>query len=347
VLIESVLAQIAELPPVAVYVIIALLAAAENVFPPIPTDLVVALGAFLSHRGVTNPALVFLIVWVANVGGAAAVYFAARRYGQRFLTSGAGRWLLSPSALATVEREYLRFGVVGIFFGRLLPGIRAVVAPFVGMVHLSAPRAIVPMALASGLWYGGITIAATTVGAEWGRIARLVGHLNRTLGVVGAIVAALVLVALVVRWRRGRRMRVVAAVERALGPGRMPRRSIDPRDAALLALELAYADPAFTAEDRAGVAAHLCERWGIAPPASARLIADTAELSAYSDRIVSRFERDRRRALVEEMWLAAFAECAAGGAAAEREERLMARAAALLGVAGEDLAGMRRRAETP
>jgi membrane protein DedA with SNARE-associated domain/uncharacterized tellurite resistance protein B-like protein len=322
-----------------VYLIIALLAALENVFPPVPTDLVAALGAFLSQRGVTNPVLVFVIVWVCNVSGAAAVYFAARRYGRRFLASGAGRRLLSPAALATVEREYMRFGVAGIFLGRLLPGIRAVVAPFAGMVHLSAPRAIVPMALASALWYGAVVTAATMVGAEWSRIELLLARFNRTLAVVAGAAAVAIVFAVLLRARRRRRARVLSAVERALGAGVPPRRSIDPRDAALLALELAYADPAMTAADRAEVVAHLCARWGLEPPAAPQLDADTGELSIYRERIVPRFERERRQALVEQMWLAAFADNPSG----EREQRLMSRAAALLGLEPGDLAAVRQR----
>ncbi len=322
------------------YLIIALLAALENVFPPVPTDLVAALGAFLSQRGVTDPILVFVIVWVCNVSGAAGVYFAARRYGRRFLAGRAGRRLLSPTALATVEREYMRFGVAGIFLGRLLPGIRAVVAPFAGMVHLSAPRAIVPMALASALWYGAVVTAATMVGAEWSRIELLLVRFNRTLAIVAVVAAIAIVVAVLLRARRRRHARVLAAVERALGAGVAPRRSVDPRDAALLALELAYADPAMTAADRAGVAAHLCARWGIERPSVPRLDADTEELGVYRERIVPRFERERRQALVEQMWLAAFADNPSG----EREERLMARAAALLGLDADDLAAIRRRA---
>ncbi|MGH7526048.1 MAG: DedA family protein, partial [Gemmatimonadales bacterium] len=70
-----------QLPPAAVYGVLALLAAVENVVPPVPSDAAVALGAFLSHRGVTTPLGVFLVTWTANLLGAAGVYFAARRYG--------------------------------------------------------------------------------------------------------------------------------------------------------------------------------------------------------------------------------------------------------------------------
>ena len=55
------LAWVSQLPPVAIYSVLALLAAVENVIPPVPSDAAVALGAFLSNRGVTTPLAVFLV----------------------------------------------------------------------------------------------------------------------------------------------------------------------------------------------------------------------------------------------------------------------------------------------
>ncbi len=169
-LIESLLGWVSQLPPGAVYTVLALLAAIENVIPPVPSDAAVALGAFLTNRGLTTPIGVFLVTWLANLAGAAAVYLISRRYGRRLFATNLGRRLLAPRSLAIIEREYLRFGVAGIFVSRFLPGIRAVVPPFAGLIHLSAVRTLVPMGVASAIWYGSITVLGSVIGAEWGRI---------------------------------------------------------------------------------------------------------------------------------------------------------------------------------
>ncbi len=116
---------------------------------------------------------VFGVTWVANLAGAAAVYFVARRYGRRLFATRTGRRLLAPRSLAIIEREYLRFGVAGIFVSRFLPGIRAVVPPFAGLVGLSPMRTFIPMAIASAIWYGGITILGTLIGSNWERINQI------------------------------------------------------------------------------------------------------------------------------------------------------------------------------
>ncbi len=327
------------------YLVLGVLAVVENVVPPVPADAAVLLGGFLSHRGVTNPFAVFLVVWLANVGGAAAVYLVARRYGRRLFASPRGRKLLAPEAVAVIEREYLRFGVAGIFFARFLPGIRAVVPPFAGIVNLSPLRAGIPVALASGVWYGGVTILGSVLGAQWEHIAAILANVNRTLGLVALVVGVGWGVRVYLRARQRRRERVWDAVTRALGddaaaadPG-----PIDPREAAMLVLELAYADETLTAEERSLVVEHLRSRWGLEPPASAPPPVPVAKAESrfrtYRDRLVGRFGRARRIALVEGMWQAAFAD----GTIDAHQDLLMHRAAQLLGLSGDELAEARRR----
>ena len=148
-----------------------------------PSDVAVALGAFLSNRGLTRPLLVFLFTWSANLIGAAAVYLAARRYGRRLFASPTGRRLLAPRSLAVIEREYLRLGTAGIFVSRFLPGIRAVVPPFAGLVGLGALRTFVPIGIASAIWYGGITFLGAVIGAKWEHIVVLLaGVYGRPVG---------------------------------------------------------------------------------------------------------------------------------------------------------------------
>ncbi len=340
-----------QLPSTAVYAVLGLLAALENVIPPLPTDAAVALGAFLSHRGVTTPLGVFTVIWVCNIAGAAAVYFIARRYGRRLFATRTGRRLLSPRALATIEREYLRFGVAGIFIARFLPGIRAVVAPFAGLANLSAPRAIIPMALASAAWYGGITLAGTLLGSEWDRVERILGQVNRSLGIFGALATVALLVWLWLRRRRRMRHPIWAAVDGAFDatPESLPWQEDDARRAAaLLLLEVAYAEHSLTAAERADVSAHLRNRWGLAParrPDTPATHPEQSRLDAYSTRIMARFGPERRIALVERMWSVALE----GAGESAPDAVLVESTARLLGFSAEDArrARVRARAERP
>ena len=333
---------------------LALLAAVENVLPPVPSDAAVALGSFLSHRHVTTPLAVFLVTWTANLVGAAGVYLAARRYGRRLFASPTGRRLLAPRSLAILEREYLRFGVIGIFFSRFLPGIRAVVPPFAGLVGLGAVRTFVPMGIASGIWYGGITIVGAVIGAEWTRITALLAGVNRTMGILALAVAAAGAIWYLVRSRRRRRERVLYATREALDPaaptflaGTDIAEGSARQAAALVVLELAYADPVLTAEDRQLIAQHLHARWGLGavpspPPPPPEEEERRTRFADYARRLRKRVGRDERLELVERMWSVAFAD----GAIGEHEARLMHLAAELLGIGPAELAGIAGRVRT-
>jgi len=324
----------------------------ENVLPPVPSDAAVALGAFLSHRHVTTPLAVFLVTWVANLLGAAGVYLAARRYGRRLFASPTGRRLLAPRSLAIIEREYLRFGVVGIFLSRFLPGIRAVVPPFAGLVGLGAVRTFVPMGVASGIWYGSLTLVGALIGAEWMHITALLQGVNRTLGVVALGVAATAAIWYLVRAGQRRRARVLYATRDALDPaapsflaGTDIAEGSARQAAALVVLELAYADPVLTADDRHLIAEHLHARWGLAPPREPPAPPPEDErrtrFAEYARRLRKRVGRAERLELVERMWSVAFDD----GAIGAHEARLMHLAAELLGIAPGEVADVSRRVQ--
>jgi membrane protein DedA with SNARE-associated domain len=305
-----------------VYAVLALLAAVENVVPPVPSDAAVALGAFLSHRGLTSPPLVFLVTWTANLLGAAGVYFAARRYGRRLFATSTGRRLLAPRSLAVIEREYMRFGVAGIFISRFLPGVRAVVPPFAGLVDLGWIRTLGPMGLASAIWYGGITVIGALLGAEWSRIVAIIAGVNRTLAIVAGVGAVAGGIWFWLARRRRKQERVWHATRDALTPaapsflaGTELAEGSAREAAALLVLELAYPEP---------------------PPEDER----RSRFADYAAKVRERFGRSQRLELVERMWLAAFSDGSAIGA---YEDRLMSTAAELLGVDRAEVTEMRRR----
>jgi membrane protein DedA with SNARE-associated domain len=195
---------IAEWPPALVYLLVFVSCAIENVFPPSPSDVFVALAAFLSHRGHSDPLAIFATAWLGGMVGAAVVYAAARHHAQRLLGSRIGRVLVPPDGLGFLRREYGRYGALGMFFTRLLPGFRSAVAPFAGLSGLGPRQCLVPIGAALLLWYTALTAVGSRLGSEWDLVIRIVDGLNRGLALVALGVLAL-LAAAGVWWKRRRR----------------------------------------------------------------------------------------------------------------------------------------------
>jgi len=190
------------LPPGPLYGLIAALAAVENVFPPVPADTAVALGAFLAGRNIMDPWLVFGLTWTANVGSGAAVYALARRRGRALFQGVLGRRLFSDATIARISEQYERHGTWGIFLSRLLPVWRGLVMPFAGIAGVPPRRDLVPLALASGLYYGALTFLVTTLGTNLEDVLRVLGRVNVVLA---ALAAALLLAASLWTLRRLKR----------------------------------------------------------------------------------------------------------------------------------------------
>jgi len=182
--------------------LIAALAAVENVFPPVPADTAVALGAFLAGRDVLDVWIVFGLTWAANVGSGAVVYALARRHGRALFHGRLGRRLFSEATIARIEEQYRRHGTVGIFVSRLLPVWRGVVMPFAGLAGVPAPRALIPLALASALYYGALTFLIATLGTNLEDVLRVLNRVNTVLGIVAAALLFAVALWIVRRLKR-------------------------------------------------------------------------------------------------------------------------------------------------
>lgn len=210
-LIEYIINALLGLPPTAVYTIIGVLAGVENVFPLVPADTAVAIGAFLSTGGHISAQAVFAVTWVANVAGAIAVYAAGRTIGRPFFQGRLGRRLLNPGAMVRLELLYRNYGTWGIFVSRFVPGLRAVVPPFAGVANLGALRVVLPLVVASGLWYGVLTFVAATAVREIDGILEFA----RRLSVAGVVSAGALVAVVVFAWRRRRRRRLAEDGEQA------------------------------------------------------------------------------------------------------------------------------------
>jgi membrane protein DedA with SNARE-associated domain len=198
---DAVLERLAELPPLANYVVLAAGAAIENVFPPIPADTVVLFGAFLAGNGQADPWLVLLATWAANASGAIGVYFLARRYGLVAFTDGPGRHLLNERQLDRIALFYERWGAAALFFSRFLPGVRALVPIFAGVSDLRPRYVVAPLAAASAIWYGALVWAGSSTGENWEEVRAFARRYDAPLVWAGG----LALLAIAIWWVRTRR----------------------------------------------------------------------------------------------------------------------------------------------
>jgi membrane protein DedA with SNARE-associated domain len=192
---QGVLDWLSALPVVALYAMMFVAAAVENIFPPIPADTIVAFGSFLAARGQGTIIGAFLAVWTGNLAGASIMYAAGRRYG----ASQVEKRLLKDKGAAAEGRLrtlYERYGIGALFLSRFVPGVRAIVPPFAGALKIPFLPALAVMGFASGIWYGLVAWLAFRAGANWDALQATI----RQYGTIAALIAILIVLVGTVVW---------------------------------------------------------------------------------------------------------------------------------------------------
>lgn len=188
-MIDALLEWLKGLPPLLVYLVVGGIAAVENVFPPVPADVVALFGGFLAGQGTGSAWVMFLVVWLGNLSTALLMYWVGRKKGTEFFRGRIGRMILQPRQMEKLARFYQRRGTIVIFISRFLPMFRAVVPIFAGTSHVGFWRAALPMAAASAAWYGAIVYLGATAGENWEEIREGVESSGKWLALAAGVIA--------------------------------------------------------------------------------------------------------------------------------------------------------------
>lgn len=214
-LLDSVSTWVATIPISALYALLGLAAFVEGIFPPVPADLVVALGSFLAARRGASLTVSAACIVAGSVGGAMVVYAIVRRFGAGWLHAR-----LRKAGIENVEKRlevmYSHYGMTALFVSRFLPVFRAVAPPMAGAMRIPPLRTAAVFVLASAIWYGAIAWIAFRVGDDWLSMQVAVRHFARRVGVVALVAAALfaIVVIIAIRRRAAERLAEVMAAEK-------------------------------------------------------------------------------------------------------------------------------------
>ncbi|WP_410217179.1 DedA family protein [Paracoccus sp. (in: a-proteobacteria)] len=180
---------------------IAALMLLENVFPPIPSELIMPLAGFNAAQGGTPLWLAILAGGIGSTLGAWFWYALGRAYGPErlhTLVARHGRWLtLTPSELTRAQGWFERHGAAAVFFGRFLPTIRTLISVPAGLARMSTGLFLLFTAIGSLIWSGALALAGYLLQGGYHAVADWLDPVST------AIVVAIVGFYLwrVIRWR--------------------------------------------------------------------------------------------------------------------------------------------------
>lgn len=162
-----------------------LLMFAENLFPPIPSELIMPLAGYLSSQGELSLVGVVLAGMLGSVIGALPFYGVARWFGHERLADFVerhGHWLaLSRQDLERAERIFQRYGGWVVLFGRLVPGVRSLISLPAGLYAMPLGRFLVLTTLGSAGWSAFLAVAGYQLGENFRALQGIIGPLSQWL----------------------------------------------------------------------------------------------------------------------------------------------------------------------
>lgn len=182
----------------------ALLIAAENLFPPLPSEVILPLAGFTASQG--GFSLAGAIAWttLGSVVGAVILYWLGAAFGRdRFRRLWARIPLVNLDDLDRTEAWFARHGRKAVLLGRMIPVFRSLISVPAGIERMPVGLFLLLTTLGSLVWNSVLILAGYRLGESWDVVQNYVGVLQNV--VIAVVVVALVI--FVVRRVRARRLR--------------------------------------------------------------------------------------------------------------------------------------------
>ena len=172
------------------YLAIVFLMFLENVFPPIPSELIMPLAGFTATQGKLALVGVVLAGTLGSVLGALPLYYLGKIVGENRLKNWAdkyGKWLtVSRQDIEKAQAWFDKHGVAAVFFGRLVPGVRSIISVPAGIANMNLPLFLIYTTLGAGIWTSMLAYAGYLLGGNYAKVEKFVSPFS--YGVLGLVV---------------------------------------------------------------------------------------------------------------------------------------------------------------
>ncbi len=176
-----------------------LLIAVENIFPPIPSEVILTFGGFLTTYTKLGIVGVIFFSTLGSLAGAVVLYGVGRllsRERMRRLVSGrVGRILcLKPADIDRADAWFQKKGTKTVFFCRFIPVVRSLISIPAGMSRMDLPVFFLYTTVGSVIWNTVLICLGAALGESWGKIAYLVGEYSHIMLIILSISAVSALI---------------------------------------------------------------------------------------------------------------------------------------------------------
>lgn len=175
----------------------------ENVFPPIPSELFLALAGFTAANGTFTPAAGILWATIGSVTGALVLYGLGAWFGRyRLYKAAYAMPLVDIDDVERTERWFIKYGYWTVFLGRMIPIFRSLISIPAGIERMNLGLFTLFTAIGSLIWNTLFIMGGYLLGTNFHLIADYADMFSNVVLIAVVLVLATWITARVVRNRR-------------------------------------------------------------------------------------------------------------------------------------------------
>lgn len=164
----------------------------ENLFPPIPSELIMPLAGFTVSRGEMNFQYAVLAGVVGTILGTLIWYYAGLWIGEKRIKEFAdryGKWIgVSGADIDKASHWFYRHGTKAVLFGRLVPGVRTLISLPAGISGMRLGSFLVYSTIGTFVWTTALTYAGYLLGDHYDKVDEYLAPVSKI--VLGILVVA-------------------------------------------------------------------------------------------------------------------------------------------------------------
>ncbi|WP_098896919.1 DedA family protein [Streptomyces sp. st77] len=165
--------------------------ALENVFPPLPSEIILPLTGFAAGQGVISLFAALFWTTLGSVVGAAVLYWIGALVGrERLHAIWAKLPLVKASDLERTEEWFAKHGTKAVLFGRMVPIFRSLISVPAGLERMPLPTFLALTGLGTLIWNTVLVMSGYWLGDQWDKVGDYVGVISKAVLVVVALALA-------------------------------------------------------------------------------------------------------------------------------------------------------------
>ncbi|GAB3939017.1 DedA family protein [Corynebacterium tapiri] len=175
----------------------------ENIFPPIPSEVVLPLAGFTVSQGTLGFLPTFIWATLGSVIGAWVLYAIGAMVGaDRLRRIADWMWLVEPEDVDKSLSWFDRYGPASVFFGRFIPGVRSLISIPAGIHRMPIWKFTLWTGLGSAGWNALLIGLGIWLGESYTLVEKYVGKYSN---VIYAIILVIVVVVIALLIRRSKK----------------------------------------------------------------------------------------------------------------------------------------------